>query len=145
MIRRVGDPPIRGQTYTLRPGAYALLPQRNGLLLTAQVTPQLDVQLPGGGIDPGESPVQALYREVLEEIGWRIARPRRLGAYRRFVFMPEYDLWAEKLCHVYLAHPIYQITEPKEPDHITMHLNATQAIACLSSDGDRMFAQEYFA
>ncbi len=86
-----------------------ILPLGRRFLLTAQTAGVIDVQLPGGGIDPGESPLQALYREVREETGWSIAQPRRLGAFRRFVFMPEYDLWAEKLCHVYVAHPVRQL------------------------------------
>ena len=53
MIRRVGEPPLRGQKYTLRPGAYAILPLKGRFLLTAEVDPSPDVQLPGGGIDHG--------------------------------------------------------------------------------------------
>ena len=145
MIRRVGQPPNPNKTYRLRPGAYAILPLKGRFLMTAQVTPVLDVQLPGGGIDPGESPLQALHREVLEEIGWRIARPRRLGAFRRFVYMPEYDMWAEKLCNVYTAHPVQQITDPIEPDHTTLVLSASEAISMLGNDGDRMFMSRYIA
>ena len=80
MIRRVGQPPLANKAYRLRPGAYAILPLKGRFLMTAQVAPIFDVQLPGGGIDPGESALQALHREVLEEIGWRIARPGRFGA-----------------------------------------------------------------
>lgn len=111
--------------------------------MTAQTTPEFDVQLPGGGIDPGESPLQALHREVLEEIGWRIARPRRLGTFRRFVYMPDYDMWAEKLCHVYVAHPVRQIRQPIEEDHATLVLSASEAIAVLGNDGDRHFMSSY--
>ena len=145
MIPRLGEPPKPNITYRLRPGAYAILPLQNRFLVTAQITPELDIQLPGGGIDPGESPLQALHREVLEEIGWRIARPRRLGAHRRFVYMPEYDLWAEKLCTVYVAHPVQQITEPVEPDHITMVLSASEALEQLGNDGDRGMLARYLA
>ena len=109
MIRRFGQPPLPNQRYTLRAGAYAILPLKTRILLTAQIGEVLDIQLPGGGIDPGESPTQALYREVMEETGWRISKPKRLGAFRRFVFMPEYDLWAEKICHIYVAKPTRQI------------------------------------
>jgi 8-oxo-dGTP diphosphatase len=143
MIRRVGQPPQKGISYRLRPGAYAILPLERRFLMTAQIMPALDVQLPGGGIDPGESPVQALHRVVLEEIGWRITRPRRLGAFRRFVFMPEYDLWAEKLCHIYVAHPVRQIAEPIEPDHSTLVLSPDEALGALGNDGDRMFLNRY--
>lgn len=145
MIRRVGQPPRADKVYRMRPGAYAILPLKGRFLMTAQVAPTFDVQLPGGGIDPGESPIQALHREVLEEIGWRIARPRRLGAFRRFVYMPEYSVWAEKLCHVYTARPIQQIIDPIEPDHSTIVLSASEAIAMLGNDGDRMFLSKYAA
>lgn len=143
MIKRVGHPPKPNVTYRLRPGAYAILPLKGRFLMTAQTTPEIDVQLPGGGIDPGESPLQALHREVLEEIGWRIARPRRLGAFRRFVFMPDYDMWAEKICHVYVARPVQQIRQPIERDHTTLVLSASEAISVLGNDGDRFFMSNY--
>lgn len=143
MMRRIGEPPRQDQRYTLRPGAYAVLPLQRRFLLTAQVEDEVDVQLPGGGIDPGESPLQALHREVMEETGWRIARPRRLGAFRRFVFMPEYNLWAEKICHVYVAHPVHQVAEPIEPDHMTLVLTGDEACSVLGNAGDRMFMQLY--
>ena len=145
MIKRVGPSPLKNKRYTLRPGVYAILPLERRILLTAQIGEEPDFQLPGGGIDSGESPLQALYREVREEIGWSITRPRRLGAFRRFVFMPEYDLWAEKLCHVYVAHPVRKITEPIEADHATLVLSPSQAVIALGNDGDRMFLEHYLA
>jgi 8-oxo-dGTP diphosphatase len=104
----------------------------------------IDIQLPGGGIDFGESPIQALYREVMEETGWRIAAPKRLGAFRRFVYMPEYDQWAEKICHVYVARPTRQVCDPIEPNHFTTVMDPTEAAISLGNDGDRMFVERYF-
>ena len=143
MIPRVGYAPDADRTYVLRPGAYAILPLQKRFLLTMQIGERVDIQLPGGGIDPGEGPLQTLHREVMEETGWRIAKPRRLGAFRRFVFMPEYDLWAEKLCHVYVARPVRQIADPVEPDHETLVMSSSQAIEALGNDGDRQFLARY--
>ena len=143
MIPRVGHAPDADRKYILRPGAYAILPLQRRFLLTMQIAPTLDIQLPGGGIDPGESPLQALHREVFEETGWRIAKPRRIGAFRRYAYMPEYDLWAEKLCHVYVARPVIQLADPVEPDHETLVLSGSQAVDAVGNDGDRQFLARY--
>lgn len=145
MIRRVGHAPRADQRYVVRPGAYAILPLERAVLLTAQMGERVDIQLPGGGIDPGESPVQALHREVMEETGWRIANPRKLGAFRRFVYMPEYDMMAEKICHIYVARPVLCMTAPSEPDHETLVLSAQDAVDALGNDGDRLFLARYFS
>jgi len=92
MIRRYGEAVQPGQAYKRRPGAYAILWDGDAMLATFQAEPTPELQLPGGGIDPGEHPAHALHREVLEETGWAISSPRRLGAFRRFAYMPEYDL-----------------------------------------------------
>lgn len=144
MIRRIGPPPDASCKYTLRPGAYAVLPRGRSVLLTCQTDPLPDIQLPGGGIDPGEAPLRALHREVMEETGWTIAAPRRLGAFRRFSYMPEYDLWAEKLCHVYVAHPVRAVLPIQEPDHEILWMPPTDAVEALGNDGDRMFLKSFF-
>lgn len=142
MIRRFGTVPLPGMRYRLRPGAYAILARGGRLLLTHQAEPIPEYQLPGGGVDPGESPLPALHREVLEETGWRIARPRRLGAFRRFTFMPEYDLWAEKLCLVYLAYPVRQVGPPCEPGHRAVWMSPPEAARHLGNAGDRHFVSQ---
>ncbi|MBE1286004.1 MAG: NUDIX domain-containing protein [Rhodobacteraceae bacterium] len=140
MIRRFGEPPSKDRTYTRRPGAYALLPLDGKLLLTCQYDPDPDVQLPGGGIDPGESPIPALHREVMEETGWKIACPRHFGTFRRFVYMPEYDLWAEKVCQVFVAQPLIKVGAPAEAGHEALWMGAQDAARSLLNPGDRYFA-----
>ncbi len=139
MIRRYGEAVERGRAYKVRPGVYAILKRGSDVLLTHQAEPIPEIQLPGGGIDPGESPIAALHREVFEETGWRIAAPRRLGAFRRFSFMPEYELWAEKLCTIYLARPVRHYGPPSEPGHTALWLPGPVAAAELGVAGDRAF------
>lgn len=144
MIRRFGDAKARNQRYSVRPGAYAVLSLGTNLLLTYQSQPEPEIQLPGGGIEPGESPVAALHREVFEETGWRIARPRRLGVFRRFTFMPEYDLWAEKICHIFLARPVLRHGPPQEKFHTAIWVPSREAGQLLANDGDRHFVSRLF-
>ncbi|MBN9677453.1 NUDIX domain-containing protein [Salipiger bermudensis] len=143
MIARYGPPPESGRQYTLRPGAYAILPRDGALLLTHQTDPWPEFQLPGGGIDPGESPTEALHREVMEETGWRIAWPRRLGAFRRFTYMPEYDLWAEKLCIIYMAHPVRPLGPPSEDGHSANFVAPELAADILGNPGDCDFVRRF--
>ena len=137
MIRRYGEPFQPGQRYRRRPGVYAVILQGDSLLATHQAEPVPEFQLPGGGIDRGEHPIAALHREVFEETGWRIAVTRRIGAFRRFTYMPEYDLWAEKLCTVYLARPVRALGPPTEAGHRAVWMAAAEALDLLGNAGDR--------
>lgn len=137
MIRRYGEPVKPGQRYTRRPGVYAVLLDGAHILATHQAEPVPEFQLPGGGIDKGEQPLSALHREVYEETGWKIAVRRQLGAFRRFTYMPDYDLWAEKVCTVYLARPIRRLGPPSEAGHTAVWLPVEEAFSRLGNDGDR--------
>ena len=139
MIKRYGNSPKVGQQYTLRAGVYAILPNAGQLLLTYQAAPHYEFQLPGGGIDVGESLLQALHREVFEETGWSIAKPRRLGAFRKFVWMPDYDMHAEKLCHIYTAMPVRRHGPPREVSHEAVWMYPSDAIQELANDGNAAF------
>ena len=139
MIKRYGDSPKIGQVYRRRPGVYAILLRDGALLATHQADPLPEYQLPGGGVDRGEHPIAALHREVMEETGYHIAGVRRLGAFRRFTFMPEYNFWAEKLCTIYTARPVLRIVPPTEPGHQAVWLRPSDALNLLGNPGDRAF------
>ncbi|MEM7488355.1 MAG: NUDIX hydrolase [Pseudomonadota bacterium] len=140
MIRRFGPAPLPHVSYRRRPGAYAVLIRAGRALLTEQTTPDLcEIQLPGGGVDPGEAPLPALAREVLEETGWSCRFLQRLGAFRQFTWMPEYGVHAEKLCHVYLAVPGLRLGPPREAGHRALWLPGPEAVDALASPGNAHF------
>lgn len=139
MNRRFGTPPIPAQRYTPRAGVYAIVDAGDGILATFQERPWPELQLPGGGIDPGESPLAALHREVMEETGYRIHTPRRLGMFHRFTFMPDYGFHAQKLCHIYTARLGRRHGPPSEPGHAAVFLPWDVAEEKLAVSGDRFF------
>jgi len=141
MIPRVGERVETGRPYVHRPGAYAVLLRGRAVLLTHQTAPHPEFQLPGGGVDPGEQPIAALHREVWEETGWKMALDRRLGAFRRFAFMPDYGIWAEKVCTIYLGRAVRRLGPPVEAGHSAHLVPLARAPSLVGNAGDRMFLE----
>ena len=81
----------------------------------------------------------------MEETGWHITGIRRLGAFRRFTYMPEYDLWAEKICTIYVAQPTLRLGPPTEKGHSAHWMPAHQALDILGNDGDRALLAQALA
>ncbi len=139
-MRRVGETARAGIAYRDRPGSYGIVLREGRLLCVWQKD---ELQLPGGGIDPGESPVRALHREVLEETGWAIAGPdggppRRLGAFQRYAWLWDYEYHARKVQAVYLARAVVRRGPPMEADHHPVWLRPAEAARALHIAGDRM-------
>lgn len=137
MIRRFSPPPDPSVRYRARPGAYAILAGTGARAGQVLLTETDEVQLPGGGIDPGEGVLAALHREVWEETGHRCGALRRVGAFRRYVWMPDYAMHAAKLCHVYAGIAGPRVGPPAEPDHAPLWVCAPDAPAVLDDAGDR--------
>lgn len=141
-MKRYGEPKRNDIEYTTRSGVYGILMRGESFLLTHQAKPVSETQLPGGGVDSGEFLTQALHREVMEETGWRIAIQQRLGVYQRYTHMPEYNIWARKICHIYLCRPSRKIAEPSEPHHSWTWVHHSKVVAQLSNSGDAAFVQQ---
>ncbi|MCF6272872.1 MAG: NUDIX hydrolase [Rhodobacteraceae bacterium] len=144
-MKRFGKPPLPGIKYTPRVGVYAIITQGSRILLTEQAEPGLpaEIQLPGGGIDPFEQPLPALHREALEETGWKIAPIRHFGCYRRYTYMPEYDLHAMKVAHIYICRAVYRIGPPSEAFHRAVWADINAAPALLGPVGDVYFTRKF--
>jgi 8-oxo-dGTP diphosphatase len=132
-MRRHGPPPRPSLDYRDRPGAYGVLLLGREVLVAEQ---DGDLLLPGGGIDPGETPLRALHREVYEETGWRIGDARRLGVFTRFDWLKEEQWHARKIQHIYVARPTRRLGPPLEHDHTPVWMDAEAAIAALSVEGE---------
>ncbi|MEM7670229.1 MAG: NUDIX domain-containing protein [Pseudomonadota bacterium] len=137
-MKRIGEPWRPGKPYRDRPGVYALITGADGLLCVLQ---DGELQLPGGGVDPGEQPIRALHREISEETGWHIAEIRFFTRFQRFAWLPDYKFWARKTQTVYLARAIRSHGPPSEAGHTPVWLRPQDAPFELDVSGDRWAAR----
>ena len=140
-MRRFGETWRPDAPYRQRPGAYAAILRGRMMLLAATPNDGESLLMPGGGVDPGESPMQALHREVMEEVGWTVAPIRRLGAFQRYCYMPDYGFWARKVCMIHLCRAGRRIAPPTEPDHTPVWMRIEDAADALSVSGERHFVR----
>jgi 8-oxo-dGTP diphosphatase len=75
---------VSGQDYIDRPGAYAVIPNAKGEIAIMKVGDSY--WLPGGGIDAGETVVDAMVREAQEEMGYIVEIVRSLGKANQYLY-----------------------------------------------------------
>ncbi len=68
-----------GHDLLLLPGVAAVIPDGKGRILLQEKSSGEGWSLPAGGIEPGETPEQAITREVLEETQLKVTATRILG------------------------------------------------------------------
>lgn len=76
--------------FTDRPGAYAVLRNSRGQLLTVFVRERY--HLPGGGIEKNEEPLAAVIREVREETGYEVGQLKEIGRANQFLDIKDFGL-----------------------------------------------------
>jgi len=126
---------LPGIQYVERPGAYGLLPNAAGELAIVQ-TPN-GLFLPGGGLEPEETPESALRREVREETGFEITALRFLGQAIQFHWSEFYQKHFKKVGSFYQieAHPDGGLAA--DADHVLWWMTREQAAQRLSQEFQR--------
>lgn len=103
-----------GITYNKRIGAYAIIQGEEGKIAIAT---DGEFFLIGGGIEKGETPIQALKREVLEETGYTIKEVRYLTQTAEYAYVEERGGYTELGAIVYIAKFDKKTAKPIEEDH----------------------------
>ena len=106
---------IEGIYYVDRPGAYAVIENHDQRI--AVIETSYGFFLPGGGIDPGESEVEALKREILEEIGFQISVVEVIGSAVEYIKASNEEMYYQIRSKFYKVQLESKIGEGIEGDH----------------------------
>lgn len=113
--RQFGQP-AAGIAYSERPSVYGLAADGAGRILACRRSGGR-VVLPGGGLAPGESALQALARELAEETGYRLRAAFELCRARQYHTRRIGKPPVNKLCHFYAVEVERDPALASEADH----------------------------
>lgn len=123
--------------YIKRPGAYALIMRAGKVLIVDENSGWF---LPGGGLEPGETPVQALHREMLEETGYRIDAPTKLTRVRQFTVSRSDGTAWDKDCHIFTA----RLTDRPQHGHCELRwVEVDEAIETLAHESFQWIVEQF--
>ena len=118
--------------YRKRPGAYAIIINKDDDKIGIATTGVENFYL-GGGIEEGETKLEALKREMIEEAGYTIKNVKELGEVGEFIFAEDHG-YIEVIASVYIAEFDQKIAEPIEKDHNVIWVKPEEYI-------DKMFRE----
>ncbi len=109
IVSTIFGPRLAGVRYAERPAAYAVVGGGNGTVAAVR-GPSGRMWLPGGGSLPGETPEEALVREVREELARGVLLLRWIGEATQFFYA------ADEGCHCEMRAVFFLAEFPDEPN-----------------------------
>jgi len=124
-----------GAHYVERASAYGVVEGAWGLL--ALVRTPLGVYLPGGGMEPGETPEEAVVRETREECGLQVRAGAWRARARQFTYPADERTHFEKLCVFVEAEVVGCAGVGTEDDHELVWADPAEAARLLTHESQR--------
>jgi 8-oxo-dGTP diphosphatase len=127
-IREFGNR-LDGKNYIDRPGVYALIEDNHRQIVVIETSN--GYFLPGGGIDSGETEVEALKREIMEEIGYQASVLAELGEAVEYIHAATEGQYYRIHSRFYKVQIDSKIGEGIEKDHRLVWLGQGDALKLL--------------
>ncbi len=105
--------------YTKRPGAYAIIINKKEDKIGIVTDGEDCFFYLGGGIEEGETKLEALKREIIEEAGYSIKNVKEFTEVGSYLYS-EKKGYIEVIASLYIAEFDKKITEPIEKDHTVL-------------------------
>ncbi len=118
--------------YTTRPSAYVVI--RDATQRVAAVRAPQGLFLPGGGIEPGETPHDAALRETMEETGLMVEISSTLGVATEFVWAKEDTPTGWVKPSTFFRAFVIEAGSSSEPDHDLVWVTQGEAEAGLNHE-----------
>ncbi len=93
--------------------------------------------LPGGGLDPGESDLDGLKRELWEEMGVKVQSATLVCKSAQYLYSRHYGKHFRKIGSFYLVEVAQPILLKMEPEHELLWMDKRQAALELSEEFQR--------
>lgn len=130
--------------YRKRPGAYAIIKRKkdNKIGIVENITNKMDFFFLGGGIEEGETEIDALKRELIEESGYTIKNINEFDKVGSFVYAGDRG-YLEIIANVYTAEFDKKAVEPIEKDHKVLWVSAKEYTDKMSQEWQNYILKEY--
>jgi 8-oxo-dGTP diphosphatase len=151
-FRQVDDAPQFGvrepdAAYPIRRGAHGIAFDDRGLIALSRIERAdggVEYDLPGGGVDPGESDEGAMVREFLEETGLQV-RPGRFVARVRQYWRTDRNETRNADFMIFEVFVCGPQSEPTEPGHTLVWKAPEDAIVCLRHEAHAFALRTFLA
>jgi 8-oxo-dGTP diphosphatase len=120
---------LDGIAYIERPGVYAVI--ENDQAQIAVIETGTGYFLPGGGIDPGETEMDALQREIMDEMGYQVSILAEIGEAVEYIQARAEKMYYRIHGKFYIVQCDSKTGEATEKDHRLIWLSAGDAIRVL--------------
>jgi 8-oxo-dGTP diphosphatase len=123
--------------YVFRPGAYALIFDKEKNKIAVIQTGDEHYFLPGGGLDSEETHEECLLREGIEEMGMSIKPIKYIGSAQRYFYSMNDKTYYLGEGHFYLCEILAHVGDPSEENHILKWVELKSAADLLWHDHQR--------